>query len=182
MLEKKLNIYESKNKLFVEVVAQDRTLSMSLIIWTVIVILVSAMIFTLYQILTRWAMMKWTWWLALIFLALFLWYLFRLILWNQGGKEVLLIENNQLTHYSDYKWFKLGKKKHSFNSISFLTHIIDDDKPKVDKDNILDQIEFDDDIALLGIQIDNHKVVETNIEMPMQELRKIVDAYYKNFK
>ena len=65
-------------------------------------------------------------------------YLLRLYLWNQYGKEVFIIQQNDLISYYDYKYFKDNYRKEHFESIRiYFTH----KGRKVNASKSLDNIE-----------------------------------------
>ena len=53
-------------------------------------------------------------------------YFMKVVLWNLYGKEVFKLEQGVLTHYSDFKFFKLYGKNHS-KEIGSLIEILPND-------------------------------------------------------
>jgi hypothetical protein len=84
-------------------------------------------------------------------------YFIRLFLWNSYGKEIIELENDRITYYSDYKYFKDGHKSISNYKIEIK--------------------EIEVDMGKKGILKISNDVVnfETTIKLNLSELSNIVN-------
>lgn len=112
--------------------------------------------------------------LGIVLTALVAWYFLKLYLWNRGGKEIFIIGKNKIEYYSDYKLFKQNRKIYPYDDF----HLIywDTDGTIKDEDgNLLDDIAADG-YAILGFELDTGKIIDTTVELPFHELRRLGDV------
>jgi len=107
-------------------------------------------------------------------MGLIAWYFLKLFLWNKGGKEIFIIGKNKIEYYSDYKLFIQNRKEYLFNSFH-LVYWDTDGTIKVEDGNILDDLS-EEGHAILGFELDNGNVVDTTVELPFRELRRLGDV------
>lgn len=105
-------------------------------------------------------------------LALVTWYFFKLFLWYKGGKEIFIIEKNRIRYFSDYKLFTQNKKEYSFNDFS-IVYWNTDSRIRDTDDNILDDIPNEEGEAILGFELDDGRKIDTTVELPFTELRRL---------
>ena len=106
------------------------------------------------------------------------WYFFKLLLWYKGGKEIFIIEKNRIQYFSDYKLFIQNKKEYSFNDFSMIYWSTDSRVKEID-DDILDDIPKEEGQAILGFELDDGRSIDTTVELPFHELRRLATVLEK---
>ncbi len=174
MSQNTVSIEEGKGKIIIKLQAEfSPALGQSILIVLFLISVISIFLF-LFIIVTRVDNIQFSWLVGFFLMSLVAWYFLRLLLWNSGGKEVLIITNNTLTHYSDYKLFNLGKNIYSFKELSVIYTIIDEETENEDTNTILDNFSKDAQRAILGFELDNETIVRTTVNIPFSEIRNIV--------
>ncbi|MGK0389631.1 MAG: hypothetical protein ACI94Y_002375 [Maribacter sp.] len=100
------------------------------------------------------------------------WYFFKLLLWYKGGKEIFIIEKNRIQYFSDYKLFIQNKKEYSFDDFSMI-YWSTDSRVKDTDDDILDDMQKEEGQAILGFELDDGRKIDTTVELPFSELRRL---------
>lgn len=85
-------------------------------------------------------------------------FIFRSLLWNSFGKEVLEIHSEELTYYADFKYFKDGKQQINLQNVNIKS-------PKTNHKTDMGRLIFKS----------GEKQIETVIEIPMEELKEVMD-------
>ncbi len=176
------HIKKENGKLKIELSVAPSVLWSQLILFFLLLIPTVSIFIFLYQIIFNWTNKDMAWFLGLGLTTLVAWYFLRLLLWNRGGREIITIEENNITYYSDYRLFTLGRENYEFKEFSILYLNIDDDKG-VDNSNeptLLDDMIKEEGRGLLGFEFDNGRRLETSIDLPISELRKIINIIERN--
>lgn len=126
-----------------------------------------------------------SWLIAVGLLGLLAWYFFRLLLWSRGGGEIIGIKRGRMRHYSNYKLFRLGERVYPYGELEVSFYRIDSRGGTDGTNDLLDDLSGETDRGLLFIQLDSGKTVETSVDIPYTEFRRIrraVDDYFSPIK
>ncbi|GGK40434.1 hypothetical protein GCM10007963_05630 [Lutibacter litoralis] len=88
----------------------------------------------------------------------FAYYMFRVIAWNQFGKEIFTIEKDKIKYYSDFKYFKDSFKE------------IDNVDLKIELENIG---YIEDNLGVLSIKNETDSL-KSVIKVPIPELNELI--------
>lgn len=107
-----------------------------------------------------------------LLLLLLTWYFFKLFLWFRGGKEIFTIHEDRIDYYSDYQLFKQNRKSYPYNHF-YMIYWDTDGTGKGKDESILDDLSQEEGYAILGFELDSGKEIDTTIELPFSELRRL---------
>lgn len=85
-------------------------------------------------------------------------YIFRIYLWNSFGKEVIILNKNEISYEADYKYFKDGRKLIAFDTINF---------------NITSIGYKEENLGLLTIGHEESKI-ESVVKLPINQLEELI--------
>ena len=146
--------------------------------WTQIMLLclmcipVSVILIFLYQIIFNFQNWDISWFVGLILMICIVWYFLRLLLWNKGGREVLMISKNNMIHYSNYGWFTLGKTAYTYEDFSIRYWNISEEN-KMSENDLLDEKMNEEGSVIIGFEFKD-RMIETSIDLPLKEARKTI--------
>lgn len=107
--------------------------------------------------------------------ALVSYYLFKIYLWNKYGKEVFIIRENQLTQFTDYKYFKENYSEINYKKMNIYIAI---DNILMDTSEISEGARFQETESLLYLEVDK-KIINSIIKIPIKDIISIAKQYYR---
>ena len=170
-----LHIKENENTIQVELEVSSKAIWIQVITFFMFLLTSSTAFLFLTSILTTsLSEFEFSFLLGMGLMSLIAWYFLKLFLWNRGGKEIFIIGKNKIEYYSDYKLFKQNRKIYPYGDFS-LVYWDTDGTIKVEDGNILDDLS-EEGLAILGFELDNGNVIDTTVELPFRELRRLGDV------
>ncbi|MFB9270255.1 MULTISPECIES: hypothetical protein [Flavobacteriaceae] len=128
-----------------------------ILIFTFLIFLIMPVIFLIDMIIER-AELKIGIFFSFTLLWGFAYYMFRVIAWNQFGKEIFTIEKDKIKYYSDFKYFKDSFKE------------IDNVDLKIELENIG---YIEDNLGVLSIKNETDSL-KSVIKVPIPELNELI--------
>lgn len=170
-----LHIKEKENTTQVELEVSSKTIWVQAMTFFMFLLTSSTAFLFLTSILTtNLSEFEFSFLLGMGLMSLIAWYFLKLFLWNRGGKEIFIIGKNKIEYYSDYKLFRQNRKVYQYDDFSLVYWDIDG-TIKVEDGNILDDLS-EEGQAILGFELDNGKIIDTTVELPFYELRRLGDV------
>jgi len=95
-------------------------------------------------------------------------YFFRLYLWNKYGREVVLIKQNNLERYYDYKLFKDNRESYDFSKIEIL-YFIENTGFVINDEGLSHYSKLINELSVIGFDLDG-KIITSFKEIPISDI------------
>jgi multidrug transporter EmrE-like cation transporter len=157
MQSQQINFTNDRENSFTISVKKTSKFARIILIFTFLIFLIMPIIFLTFMIIER-AELKIGIFFSFALFWGFAYYMFRVISWNQFGKEFFTIENDKIKYYSDFKYFKDSFKEIENNDI------------KIEFENIG---YLEENLGVLSIK-NKSDSLKSVIKVPILELNELI--------